>query len=63
VKKIKPNTLIKGEIIVAIIMVLQPSQPLLRILNLSYTRVSVFLEFEEFFEMFYGFGFSSTIIS
>ncbi len=34
----------------------QPSQPLLRILNLSNTRVSVFPEVEEFFIMIYGFG-------
>ncbi len=33
----------------------QPSHPLLRILNLSDTRVSVFPEVEEFLVMLYGF--------
>ena len=36
---------------------LQPSQPLLRILNLSNTRISVFPGVEEFLVMLYGFGF------
>jgi hypothetical protein len=35
----------------------QPSQPLLCILNLSKTRISVFPEVEEFLVMLYGFGF------
>jgi len=34
----------------------QPSQPLLRIFNLSNSRVSVFPEIEEFLVMLYGFG-------
>ncbi|NIM58384.1 MAG: hypothetical protein GTO16_05490 [Candidatus Aminicenantes bacterium] len=33
------------------LLTLQPSQPLLRILNLSYSRISVFPEGEEFLVM------------
>ena len=39
------------------LMPTQPSQPLLRILNLSYTRISVFPEVKEFLVMLYGFLF------
>jgi len=39
------------------LMILQPSHPLLRILNLSNTRVSVLPEGEEFLVMLYGFAF------
>jgi hypothetical protein len=38
------------------LLAFQPSQPLLRILNLRNTRVSVFPEVKEFFVMLYGFG-------
>jgi hypothetical protein len=37
------------------LLTLQPSQPLLRILNLSNARVSVLPEVEEFLLMFYDF--------
>jgi hypothetical protein len=38
------------------LITLQPSQPLLSILNLGNTRVSVFPEIEEFLVMLDGFG-------
>jgi len=38
------------------LMTPQRSHPLLRIINLSNTRISVFPEGEEFFVMFLGFG-------
>jgi len=37
------------------LLALQSSQPLLRILNFSNTRVSVFPEVEEFLMILYGF--------
>ena len=38
---------------------LQSGQPLPRILNLSYPRVSVLPEVEEFLVVLYGFGFQA----
>jgi len=40
----------------------QPSQPLYGILNLGYTRVSVFPEVEEFLVMLYGDGFLAFVL-
>ena len=40
----------------------QPSQPLLSILNLSNTRISVFPKLEEFLLMLDGFGFPAFLL-
>jgi hypothetical protein len=43
-------------------LILQPSQPLLRILNFRNTRISVFPEVEEFLVMLFGFVNENRII-
>jgi len=45
-----------SQMLLILVIAYSPRQPLFRIINLSYPRVSVLPEGEEFLVMLYGFG-------